>query len=104
MTGPPLKLGNRQRCDEVGACIGCDDKLAVRLTLTGRELAEEFVEETPAEAVRPVSWKIRARISLGVTEAVGRLPVLPRIEIGLVECQRLDPRRISDAAHSPCPP
>jgi len=39
----PMKLGDRQGCDEVGAYVGGDDKLAVRLALVGRKLSEEFV-------------------------------------------------------------
>ena len=35
-------------------------------------LARNLLEEMPAEAVRPVSWKMRARISLAVAEAVGK--------------------------------
>src|SRR3954449_5592107 len=42
-----VELSYWQRLDEGGAHLGRDDELPVRLTLTGRELAEELVVGDP---------------------------------------------------------
>jgi hypothetical protein len=38
-----MKLGNRQRRNEVRSHFRGDDKLPIRLALAGRQLGEEFV-------------------------------------------------------------
>ena len=89
----PVKLGDRQGCDEVGAYLGSDDELAVRLALAGRKLGEEFVV---GDARRGRQTRLledsRANLLGGRRGGRQAAPVLRDIEIGLVERQRLDQR------------
>src|SRR5271166_3037607 len=75
--------------------IGSDDKLAVRLALAGRKLGEEFVV---GDASRGRQTRLledsRANLLGGRRGTRQAAPVLRHIEIGLVERQRLDQRRV----------
>ena len=90
-----VKLRDRQRCDEVRAHLGRDDKLAVRLAVAGRELGEELVVGD-ARRGREAGLLEDARANFLSGRRGGRqaAQVLRDVEIGLVERQRLDQRRV----------
>ena len=58
-----MKLRHWQCRYEVWPHLRCDDELAVRLALSGCQFSKKLVVEIPAEAVRPVSFKIRVTAS-----------------------------------------
>jgi hypothetical protein len=66
-----MELTNRQGLNKRRGHCWRHDELAVGLQWSEASLARNLLYEMPADAVRPVSSKMRVRISAAVADAVG---------------------------------
>src|SRR5260370_1702399 len=92
VTGPtPWNLPTGNASTNAAPIAGVTTNWPLGLRWSEASLARNLLYEIPADAVRPVSSKMRARISAAVADAVGmprRFSVTSRL--GLVERERLD--------------